>query len=512
VTQETEGRARGEEAGERYDYSEGFAARARVSLADPKLRGAVRLTSDNKVEARARAMMSLKDPEGLRDLAAELRDGVLARLDEHLERLADNWEAAGGNVFFAADAAEARDYICSVARKHSVRLTVKSKSMASEEIGLNQALAAQGIEAVETDLGEWIVQLSGEHPSHIVTPALHKTKEDVADLFSEVAGERLPEGARALTSFARERLRQKFLEADMGVSGVNFAVSSAGALCTVSNEGNARMCTSLPRVHVALMGMERVVASWDELAVMLALLGRSATGQKLTQYTTFLNGPRRPAELDGPDESHLVILDNGRSGILGTRYQSALRCIRCGACLNVCPVFRQVGGHAYDPVYSGPIGAVINPLLRDDPQAAELAHASTLCGACTEACPVRIPLHDLLVRLRQDYAREDAGRLEHLAYSSWSRAWSSPLGFDAFARLTSALDSVTRFASRGKVPLPIVSRWTKERSLPRIPRASYRRARAGVRGVGGLGRRTPERRGVRGVGGLGRRTPKSSKD
>jgi L-lactate dehydrogenase complex protein LldF len=495
VTQETEGRKRGEEAGERYDYSDGFAARARVSLADPKLRGAVALTSDNKVDARARALMSLKDPEGLRDLAAELRDAVLARLDEHLERLADNWEAAGGNVFFASDAAEARDYICSVARKHSVKLAVKSKSMASEEIGLNQALAAQGIEAVETDLGEWIVQLSGEHPSHIVTPALHKTKEDVADLFSEIAGERLPEGARALTSFARERLRQKFLEADMGVSGVNFGVSSAGAICTVTNEGNARMCTSLPRIHVALMGMERVVGSWDELGVMLALLGRSATGQKLTQYTNILTGPRRSNEIDGPAESHLVILDNGRSRVLGTRYQSALRCIRCGACLNVCPVFRQVGGHAYDPVYSGPIGAVINPLLRDDPQAAELAHASTLCGACTEACPVRIPLHDLLVRLRQDYAREDAGRLEHLAYSSWSRLWASPRGFEAFARLSSALGPASRFASRKRVPLPLVSRWTKERSLPRIPRASYRGERKkelGVRGAGRTGRRTPE--------------------
>ena len=487
---ETEGRKRGEEAEERYDYSEGFAERARVALADPKLRGAVALTSDNKVETRALAMESLRDPEGLRDLAAELRDAVLARLDEHLERLAVNWEAAGGRVFFAADAAEARDYICSVARKHSVRLAVKSKSMASEEIGLNQALAAQGIEAVETDLGEWIVQLAGEHPSHIVTPALHKTKEEVAQLFSEVAGERLPEGARALTAFARERLRQKFLDAGMGISGVNFGISSAGAICTVTNEGNARMCTSLPPVHIALMGMERVVGTWDELGVMLALLGRSATGQKLTQYTNILSGPRRASEIDGPDESHIVILDNGRSRILGTRYQSALRCIRCGACLNVCPVFRQVGGHAYDPVYSGPIGAVINPLLRDDPQSAELAHASTLCGACTEACPVRIPLHDHLVRLRQDYARKQAGRLEHLAYSSWSRAWSSATGFAAFDRLNSAMGSVGRFASSRGIAVPLLSRWTQKRALPPFPPRSYRRS--GVQGVGGLGRRTPE--------------------
>jgi L-lactate dehydrogenase complex protein LldF len=349
--------------------------------------------------------------------------------------------------------------------------------MASEEIALNHALADVGVEAVETDLGEWIIQLAGEHPSHIVAPAAHKSKEDVAELFSEVAGKRLPNDGPALMAFARERLRQKFLAADMGISGVNFAVSSTGTLCTVTNEGNARMCTSLPRVHVALMGMERVVGTWDELAVMLALLGRSATGQKLTQYTTLISGPRREGEFDGPDESHLVILDNGRSNILGTRYQSALRCIRCGACLNVCPVFRQVGGHAYDPVYSGPIGAVINPLLRGTERAGELAHASTLCGACTEVCPVRIPLHDHLVRLRQDYAGEEAGRLEHWAYASWSRAWASAAGFDLFSRLNSLVGTVRRTKWGRRVPLPLVSRWSEGRVLPDIPARDYRRAR-----------------------------------
>jgi L-lactate dehydrogenase complex protein LldF len=464
---------------ERYDYSAPFAERAAVSLADPKLRAAVALSADRSAAGRLSALTSLEDPEALRDHAARLRDAVLARLDEHLERLAENWEARGGQVFFAADAAEARDYVCSVARRHSARLAVKSKSMASEEIGLNQALQSQGVEAVETDLGEWIIQLAGEHPSHIVAPAIHKSKEEVAELFSSVAHEQLPLDASELTRFARQRLRERFLEADLGISGVNFAVSSAGAICTVTNEGNARMCTSLPPVHIALMGMERVVGTWDELAVMVALLARSATGQKISQYTTFVSGPRRQDELDGPDESHLVILDNGRSRILGTRYQSTLRCIRCGACLNVCPVFRQVGGHAYDPVYSGPIGAVLNPLLRDTREAGELAHASTLCGACTEVCPVRIPLHDLLVRLRQDYARRNASRLEHLAYSAWSRTWSTAAGFQLFAWLSAAVGALTGSRIGGLVPVPLISRWTRRRALPAVPRSSYRRARKG---------------------------------
>jgi len=462
----------------RYDYDKGFGDRALVSLADPALRDKVAASSDRAAANRIHALTSLPDPDGLRDRAALLRDAMLARLDEHLDLLATRWEERGGTVFFAADAAEARDYITSLARASSARLAVKSKSMASEEIELNRALRAAGVEAVETDLGDWIIQLAEEHPSHIVAPAIHKSREDIAQLFSRVAGRPLPDDGPALMAFARERLRQKFLAADMGISGVNFGVSSAGVLCTVTNEGNARMCTSLPRIHVALMGMERVVGTWDELAVMLALLGRSATGQKMTQYTTLISGPRRAGELDGPEQSHLVILDNGRSGILGTRYQSVLRCIRCGACLNVCPVFRQVGGHAYDPVYSGPIGAVLNPLLRG-PERADLAHASTLCGACTEVCPVRIPLHDHLVRLRQDYAHEHAGPLEKGAYGAWARVWATSVGFDLFARASSLFGAVRRTGWGSRVPAPLLRRWTSRRELPDIPPRDYRRARDG---------------------------------
>jgi L-lactate dehydrogenase complex protein LldF len=463
-----------------YDYSKGFGDRAAVSLADPELGGRIGKAVDHQTSARLRVMESLKDSESLRDVAAQIRAAVLSRLDDHLDRLAENWERRGGKVFFAAEAEEATAYVCDLARRIGATTAVKSKSMASEEIGLNRALQGIGVTPIETDLGEFIVQLAGDHPSHIVAPAIHRSKADVAALFSDLTGTRMPEDAPQLTRAARIWLREKFLSAEMGITGTNFGVSEAGALCIVTNEGNARMCSSMPRVHVAVMGMERVVGTWEELAVMLALLARSSTGQKMTQYTSLLFGPRRPSESDGPEESHLVILDNGRSNVLGTRFQAALHCIRCGACLNVCPVFRQVGGHAYDPVYSGPIGAVLNPIIKGVENAGELAHASTLCGACTEACPVRIPLHDLLLYLRQEYARDAAGPLEHLSYRAWSQAWASERRFALFSKLGEAMGRATRGRSLGRLYLPLAARWTRAgRSFPGFPRATYRRRRRG---------------------------------
>jgi L-lactate dehydrogenase complex protein LldF len=419
-------------------------------------------------------LATLKDPDALRDVAARIRVSNLARLDEHLDRMATGWEAHGGKVFFAADAGEACTYVLDVARRAGADLVVKSKSMASEEIGLNHVLAEAGIEAVETDLGEHIIQLAGEHPSHIVAPAVHKSKGDVRDLFSDLAGRMLPEDAEALMQFARQRLRERFLSARLGITGVNFAVSEAGAICLVTNEGNGRMCSSMPSVHIAIMGMERIVGTWDELAVMLSLLAKSATGQKLTQYTSLLFGPRRPGELDGPEESHLVVLDNGRAGVLGTEYEAVLHCIRCGACLNVCPVYRQVGGHAYDPVYSGPIGAVLNPIIKGTREAGELAHASTLCGACTEACPVRIPLHDILLYLRRDYAREAAPVTERAAYGAWSRAWASARRFRAFGAAQRLLGRALRGRALRRAPVPLLSRWARVRAAPDLSQPLYR--------------------------------------
>jgi L-lactate dehydrogenase complex protein LldF len=452
-----------------YDYSQSFEKRARVSVNKPRMRTTIGIAVDRNSAGRVAGMASLKDPERLRTLAAEIRDSNLARLDQHLERLTETWEAAGGKVFFAGEAEEAREYVVSLARRVGATEAVKSKSMVSEEIELNEALHKAGIEPIETDLGQYIVQLAGEPPSHILAPAVHKSKGEITEVFSNAAGKALPNDADALAAFARAELRSRFLRAGLGISGVNLAVADAGTLCLVTNEGNGRLSTSMPPAHVAVMGMERVVWDFQQLAVMLSLLARSNTGQKISQYTSLLHGPRREDEVDGPGESHLVILDNGRTNIVGTRYQSALRCIRCSACVNVCPVFRQVSGYAYDPVYSGPIGAVITPLLKGTKEAGELAHASTLCGACSEVCPVKIPLHDLLLYLRQDYAQDHASGAERTAYRAWSLSWATPLRFKFFTALSNLLGRVTKGRSLRRIYLPVLSRWTRGRTFPGFP-------------------------------------------
>jgi L-lactate dehydrogenase complex protein LldF len=343
---------------------------------------------------------------------------------------------------------------------------VKGKSMASEEIHLNPALEADGRRVVETDLGEFIVQLAHEAPSHIILPAIHKDRHDVAELFTADAGAPIPPNVDDEAAYARRRLRELFLSADAGITGVNFAVAETGSVCLVENEGNGRMCTTLPRVHIAVMGMERVVADLAELDVCLALLARSATGQDLTVYTNLLSGPRRPGEADGPDEMHVIVLDNGRHDVLAGEFREALNCIRCGACLNVCPVYRQVGGHAYGSVYPGPIGAVLTPLLHPaDPAARELSQASSLCGACWEACPVRIPLHDMLLGLRRRDAPTDAPVSQRVGFGVWSALWSTRAGMAA----TRAVSPLALRLGRRIPPdrLPGWARaWARTRDLP----------------------------------------------
>jgi L-lactate dehydrogenase complex protein LldF len=461
---------------EGYDYDKTFRDRSLVALDAPKMRSTIKVAMDRQAVAREAGFASLKDHQELRQIGKEIRDHNISHLDEYLERLAETWEAAGGKIFFAADDAEARDYVLRVAREKNAKAAVKSKSMVTEEIGLNEALEEAGVRPIETDIGQYIVQVAGEPPSHILAPSIHKSQEDVQELFSELAGERLPNDPVALTTFARDRLRDEFLTAEIGITGVNLAVADRGALCLVTNEGNGRMCVSMPPTHIAIMGMERIVWDFEQLAVILNLLARSNTGQKLSQYTSLVHGPRKSDEADGPEESHLVILDNGRSEVLGGRYHEALRCIRCSACLNVCPVFRQVGGYVYDPVYSGPIGSVITPLFKDNAQANELPHASTLCGACTEVCPVKIPLHDYLLHLRRDHA-EEAGPVERRAYKAWSWAWSSPRRFAWFRGASSALSRVTRGRPVKRMPLPLLGRWTRGRALPGITRVPKDRRR-----------------------------------
>ena len=437
--------------------------RTAVAVADPVLRRNVANAVDRFGTAKAAAYDEIHEPDALRRAARGVRSGVLANWAEVLERLADNVLAAGGHVCWAADAAAANDYVAGVARRIGARRAVKSKSMATEETGLNAALAAAGCEVTETDLGEWIIQLAQEHPSHIIVPAVHRNRHQIADTFQAEAGlvERVTD-PEALTAFARVELRRRFLEADLGITGANLGVAETGSVVLVTNEGNGRMVTTLPRVHVAVMGAERVVSTWEEADLILGLLSKAATGQLLTTYTSITTGPRQPGEVDGPEEFHLVILDNGRSALAGTEFAEMLNCIRCGACLNVCPVYRQTGGHAYGWVYSGPMGAVLTPLLaQSEPHAAELGNASSLCGACMEACPVEIPLQDLLLSLRRRKA-QDASAAERALWRSWAAAWSRPAAYRASGWVATRARRLAPIAAH----LPGARRWTATRTAP----------------------------------------------
>jgi L-lactate dehydrogenase complex protein LldF len=437
---------------------------ARGKLGDAHVQGALDLSTNRLRTHREAAWEALGDVEALRERAHAIRMSVIDDLDGHVASFTEALEALGGKVFFARSAEEASAYVADVCRRRGAKLAAKSKSMVSEEIGLNEALEAVGVRAVETDLGEYILQLAGEHPVHIVAPAIEKTAADVAELFSRVTGEDVPAELEALTRTARRLLRESFLQADVGITGANFGVSSTGSICLVSNEGNARLVSSVPPVHIAVMGMERLVPTTADLAVLLKLLARSGTGQKLTVYTTVVTGPRRSGETDGPEELHVVILDNGRTNLLRGRYREMLACIRCGACLNVCPVYRKSGGGAYGPVYSGPMGAVLLPLLVGLEQAPSLPHASSLCGACTDACPVKIPLHELLLDLRRDLVAEGvASRFERLAFSLWSVAWSSTLGYRVTTRLARVAQPLAGLVGPGRA-------WGSGRALPRFGR------------------------------------------
>lgn len=378
----------------------GFERRATVALHDVGLQQALRRTMDNFVNGRLRAIAALPHGETLRDHARVIRANTLARLDEHLLTFERCAQANGSRVYWARDAAEACHLVITIAQERGVRRIVKSKSMLSEEIELNKALEAAGLQVLETDLGEYIVQLGRDHPSHIVAPIVHKRLEDVAALFHEHLGTPPTADIPTLTAAARATLRQSFLQADMGITGANFAVAETGSIVLVTNEGNGRFVTTTPRIHVALVGIERVVPTLTEVGTLLQLLAASATGQPLSTYTTFITGPRRHPEEDGPEEVHIILVDNGRTRALAGELAEILYCIRCGACLNVCPVYRNVGGHAYGAVYPGPIGIVVNPALHGLGPWHELPQASSLCGACTEACPVRIDIPRLLLRLR----------------------------------------------------------------------------------------------------------------
>ncbi len=374
-----------------------------------------------------------------------IRSSTLARLADYLEMFERNATAAGAHVHWALDAAEANQIVIDIAQARGVSLVVKSKSMATEEIHLNHALEHAGITPVETDLGEWIIQLAGETPSHIIAPALHKTRAQVAELISREVGRPIdPDDIPAMTAEARRVLRGKFLSAGIGITGGNIGVAETGSIILVTNEGNGRLVTSAPPVHIAVIGIEKIAPNWDAAAVWLSLLARSATGVPLSIYTSIITGPARPDDPDGPQEVHIILLDNGRSRQLGTEYEEVLQCIRCGACLNACPVYQEAGGHAYGNAYSGPIGAVVVPLLFGLKENAALPQASSLCGACLDVCPVRIDLPRMLLALRRDAVEE------HVlpAHERWLE------GFVAYVLSHGRLyRTLTRLARIGQIPL-----------------------------------------------------------
>lgn len=408
-----------------------FLEASAVALANPSLQVILGKLGDTLGRKNKEAWAALPHSDQVREKARSIKDATLAELDLHLATLEASIQSRGGHVHWADDGEAACRIVCDLIRAHGATRVVKSKSMTSEEIHLNPALEAAGIETVETDFGEYIIQVAGHRPSHIVGPALHLSAAQVADILSPVAGEQLPVEREPLAAFARQQLRSKFAAAEVGITGANFAVAETGSIVIISNEGNARLTTALPRVHIAVMGMEKVIPRWEHLPYFLKVLARAATGQKLSVYTSIITGPRREGESDGPEEFHLVILDNGRSRILGGPLRESLFCIRCGACLNACPIYRKVGGHAYGGVYSGPIGAVLTPLYDGLAANHHLPHASSLCGACQAACPVKIQIPEMLVQLREQLHHEpgELGKIESWAYRLWALSMRSPRAY-----------------------------------------------------------------------------------
>jgi len=451
-----------------------FTKRAGAALKDAFLQEALTIATTKFIELRRESFAGFPQGEALRDRARGIKEATLQRLDFYLGQLADSVERLGGRVHWAATGEEARETVLRLCRDRGVRMAVKSKSMATEEIDLNEALERAGVTPVETDLGEYIIQLAHEKPSHIIAPAIHKTKGQVAELFSKELHGQFAADPEVLTAVARKALREKFLQADMGITGANFAVAETGTVVLVTNEGNGRMVTSLPRIHVAVMGMEKVIPSMTDLMVFLAILARSATGQKLSSYTTLVRGPRQPGELEGPEEFHLILMDNGRSRQIAGTLREALYCLRCGACLNVCPVYRQIGGHAYGYTYPGPIGILLTAMLKGNASVKDLAHASSLCGACKDVCPVRIDIPRMLIELREQLDREKiAPWTERTVFTLAALILKSPALFRAAAAAGRLLQRP--FLRNGRVrSLPLLfARWTATRDLPPVASKTF---------------------------------------
>ncbi|MGE0154931.1 MAG: LutB/LldF family L-lactate oxidation iron-sulfur protein [Reyranellaceae bacterium] len=448
-----------------------FKANVDKALHDANLQQSLTRLKSGFKERRLAAVQQMPEFEALREQARDIKNHTLANLDFYLEAYEKKVIATGGTVHWAPDARAARDIVLGICRKAAARTVTKSKSMIAEEIALNDFLEANGIEPVETDLGEYIIQLRKEPPSHIIAPAVHLTKDQVAETFARHHGkygftQKLTE-RNDLVQEARQVLRAKFLAADVGITGANFLIAETGSSVLVTNEGNADLTNTLPRVHIVIASLEKVVPTLEDATALLRVLARSATGQEWSSYTTLTTGPKRAEDKDGPDEYHVVLLDNGRSSVLGTEFQEMLRCIRCGACMNHCPVYGAVGGHAYGWVYPGPIGAVLNPQLLGVQEARDLPNASTFCGRCESVCPVKIPLPKLMRHWRE---REFERRMTPTAFryglSLWAFFARRPLLYRFATGIAARLMAMAsgkkgRFAS-----LPLAGGWTRYRDFP----------------------------------------------
>jgi L-lactate dehydrogenase complex protein LldF len=454
-----------------------FKARIHTNMQDSFMRQSVANAQERMFNSRQAAADKLGHWEEWRDMGEQVRQHVLENLDYYLYQLSEKVEENGGHVFFASTAEEAQTYITDLAKAKNAKKIVKSKSMVTEEISLNHALEAIGCQILETDLGEYILQVDdNDAPSHIVVPALHKNRDQIRDVFHKKLGYEGSNQPEELTRFVRHHIRHDFIDADIGITGCNFAVAESGTVTLVTNEGNARLTTSLPKVHVAVMGMERIVPTFEELDIVVSLLCRSAVGLPLTGYVTLLTGPREADQCDGPEEFHLVIVDNGRSTILGSKFEPILRCIRCAACINTCPAYRHLGGHSYGSIYPGPVGAVLSPLLGGYKDFKDLPSACSLCKACNQVCPVKIPLADMIAEHRHVMAEElkITPSAERMGMKGFTVLNAHPFLWGSSVKIGAKMAG--KLIKNGKLPVMphLIKEWTLTRDLPTPAGESFR--------------------------------------
>jgi len=458
-----------------HPHSKEFKENVTKAIADEGLQKSLFTVKKGLVENRLNAIKLVSDFELLREKGEQLKKHTLSHFDAYLEEFEKNFTAQGGHLHWARDASEAQKIIIDICKRHDAKTVAKGKSMVGEEIGINQALEDAGIEPIETDLGEYIVQLANEAPSHIIVPCVHKTRSQIIDLFArnhkKYGYEKTLSEVPEIVDEARKVMRSKFIEADVGITGGNFLVAETGSTVIVTNEGNGDLCNTLPKVHIVTAGLEKIVPTLDDVSVLVKLLGRSATGQEITAYTTITTGPKRETDLDGPEEMHIVLLDNGRTDLFDSELKEILHCIRCGACLNHCPVYGAIGGHAYGWVYPGPMGSILTPAILGLEEAGDLPNACTLNGRCEEVCPVKIPLPKLLRYLRvRQFNKNQSSKKSRVLLKVWGLLakhpkiyhWLNNIGI-YWLRLLSANKGSLKY-------LPFFSDWLTSRDIP-LPQA-----------------------------------------